>query len=376
MPRAARQPDAPPPTRPRAGPPSRSRSQPRRDAALARRLEAWFRANRRDLPWRPSDPDAPRDPYRTLVSELMLQQTQAARVAERFGGFIARFPDVVALADADEQDVLALWSGLGYYRRARLLHAAARAVVEDHAARVPDEPEALRRLPGVGRYTAGAVASLAFGVRTPIVDANVARVLLRVEGRDTPPDDPETQKWIWQRSAALVERAASPSVFNEALMELGATVCTPRAPRCGSCPIKGQCHASAEGLQNHIPAPKARTTRRELFCDVARVEDARGRLLVERRTGGGMWDGLWQAPTLERDDRHSSPAEVRAAGVFEGAHQSGEFTHQTTHRVVRFRVWTGTARAGATHPRGEWKSRRAVEGLALSSPQRRILLGG
>jgi len=347
----------------------------RSDAALARRLEDWFRLNRRDLPWRPADPDAPRDPYAVLVSELMLQQTQASRVAERFDEFVRRFPDVRALARADEQAVLASWSGLGYYRRARLLHAAARAIVADHAARLPDDPDLLRALPGVGRYTAGAVASMAFGVRTPIVDGNVARVLLRLDGRDAPPDDPATQRWVWARSGALVERAASPGVFNEALMELGATVCTPRAPRCAACPLRARCRARAQGRQEEIPRPKAPPHRRELFCDVARVQDARGRLLVERRAARGLWAGLWQAPTLERDDRHARPAELRAALSLDRVRRDLDFTHQTTHRAVRFRVWTGVAGAGGPRDRGEWRSPASVARLALSSPQRRILLG-
>ncbi len=153
------------------------------DAAIARSLIRWFRATARDLPWRDRPLGAGRDPYRVLVSELMLQQTQASRVAERFDRFLERFPTVGALAAADEAEVLALWSGLGYYRRARLLHGAARAIVGEHAGRFPDRAATLAGLPGVGRYTAGAVASLSFLERTPAVDANVLRVILRLEGR-------------------------------------------------------------------------------------------------------------------------------------------------------------------------------------------------
>lgn len=310
-----------------------------------------------------------------MVSELMLQQTQVSRVSERFVSFMDRFPNVRSLARADEEDVLAEWSGLGYYRRARLLHAAARAVVDEHDARMPTDPDQLRRLPGVGRYTAGAIASLAFGVRAPIVDGNVARVLLRIDGRDTSPDDPKTVSWVWSRSADLVERAESPAVFNEALMELGATVCTPRSPACAACPLRASCRARAEGRQEEIPPPKKQAKRRELFCDALRVEDARGRLLVERRGAGGLWAGLWQAPTLERDDRHCRPAELRRALALDRAQRLAEFTHQTTHRIVRFRVWIGTLAGDSPPTRGEWKSPPSVARLALSSPQRRILLG-
>ncbi len=355
-----------------ARPPARAA---RSDAALARRLEAWFRAEARDLPWRPADLGAPRDPYRSLVSELMLQQTQVSRVAERFVEFVERFPTVRALANADEQEVLALWSGLGYYRRARLLHAAAIAVVEQMEGEFPSDPARLRELPGVGRYTAGAVASMAFGARTPIVDGNVARVLLRLDGRDSPPDDAATSAWLWERSGQMVEAADEPGVFNEALMELGATVCTPRSPACDRCPLARRCAAKRQGRQGEIPPPKSRAARRELLCDAVRVEDSRGRLLVERRGPAGLWAGLWQAPTLERDDRHARPAELRGALTLASVRRRHEFVHQTTHRIVRFRVWSGSPRAGARRERGEWRSPRAVAGLALSTPQRRILLG-
>lgn len=363
-----------------AGAPSRPAGVPpappaRADAAAARALEAWFRANRRDLPWRPAHPAQPRDPYRVLVSELMLQQTQVSRVVERYTEFLARFPDVRALAAADEQEVLALWSGLGYYRRARLLHAAARAVVHEHDAAFPGSARSLESLPGVGRYTAGAIASLAFAERAPVVDGNVTRVLMRLHARNGTPDDRETTRWVWARAGALVQAAESPGVLNESLMELGATVCTPRAPACDRCPLARRCGARLADRQDEIPPPKARAQRSVIYCDAIRVTDARGRLLVTRRPDTGLWAGLWQAPTTQRDDRHARPADVRTTLALERGPRLDEFVHRTTHREVRFRVWEGALGARTRPPGTEWKSRAETARLALSSPQRRILLG-
>jgi len=191
-----------------------------------------------------------RDPYFSLVSELMLQQTQVARVIEKFTEFVGRFPTVEALARADEGGVLAVWSGLGYYRRARHLHRAAREIVARFEGRVPTTVEELMTLPGVGRYTAGAVASMVFGRAEPLVDGNVARVLVRIEGREC--SAAEGVAWAWERAGELVRIAEAPKgqsakrsllgpgVFNEGLMELGAVVCVPRGPRCGVCPVRGE----------------------------------------------------------------------------------------------------------------------------------------
>src|SRR5690606_18318055 len=211
-----------------------------RDRRIVRDLCRWFARAARDLPWRA----LPRDPYRALVSEFMLQQTQVSRVLEKFGPFLERFPSVEALAAADEGQIAAAWSGLGYYRRARHLQAAARAIVAEHGGRVPTKAATLENLPGIGRYTAGAISSIVFGEPVPVVDGNVTRVVLRIEGRDLPQEAPATARFVWERAAALVEVAAGtkakgigPGFLNEALMELGATVCVPRSPRCLECPI-------------------------------------------------------------------------------------------------------------------------------------------
>lgn len=341
----------------------------KRDRRIARTLERWFADAARDLPWRRVGRGGRRDPYRSLVSEAMLQQTQVARVLERFDPFVRRFPTVRALAAADLDDVLAAWSGLGYYRRARLLHEAALAIVAEHGGRVPRDVGALRALPGVGRYTAGAIASMVFGQPQPIVDGNVRRVIVRLEGREG--DD----AWAWERAGALVEAAEEPGVFNEGLMELGATLCTPRAPRCAECPLRRECIARREGRADSIPAPKAAAGRRVLHQASVVVRDRRGRTLVEQRGDRGLWARMWQAPTLEGSDAEARASEVaEAVGLVETVLRE-RFTHQTTHRRVEIAVWEGWLGRGRRPRRGRWASRAEIEGLALSNPQRRILLG-
>lgn len=343
----------------------------------AARLSAWFGAagNARSLPWR-DRPAGERDPYMVLVAETMLQQTQVSRIAERLPRFLSRFPTLADLAGAGEDEVLAEWSGLGYYRRARNLHAAARAMVREHGGRVPSDVEGLKSLPGVGRYTAGAVASLAYGKPEAIVDGNVARVLLRLHGRAVASDDRSVQGWLWDRAGELARAGDRPGEVNEALMELGATVCLPgpAAPACGRCPLAGACVALAEGRPAGIPLPKGRPARRAVYASAVVVVRRDGAVLMEQRPGKGMWSRMWQALTVEREDRHATAEELAGAlgVVIEDREPAGRFTHRTTHRDVAFEVWTG--RAGRGGPaRGAWADVAALSGLALSNAQRRVL---
>lgn len=336
------------------------------DAALTRSLEAWFRANARELPWRTNE----RDPYRSLVSELMLQQTQVSRVVEKFEPFLDRFPTVEALAIAPEDDVLAAWSGLGYYRRARLLHACARAIVEHHDGVVPGSVDELLKLPGIGRYTAGAIASMVFGQRAPIVDGNVARVLLRVHNKPVPQTEKTTVAWAWERAEQLVETCDDPAVFNEAMMELGATVCVPKGPRCLRCPISDHCGALAAGTTESIPLPKPKAKQKRLYCASVVVRDGDG-IHLEQRPDSGMWAGMYQLPTLERDDRAHKPGDLKAAGLT-GAEHIDSFTHITTHRIVEFAVY----RAPEPPQTPENWSKHAIDsldGLAISNAQVKAL---
>ena len=357
---------------------NRGASPSRRESAIVRSLCAWFIANRRDLPWRPAPgkpADAHRDPYRVLVSEAMLQQTQVSRVLEKFDAFMRRFPTVRVLAEAEEADVLAAWSGLGYYRRARNLHAAAKMVAGRFAGQLPATVEELLELPGVGRYTAGAIASFAFGVRAPLVDGNVRRVFMRIEGEDLGPVAKETDAWSWRVAERLIAHAESPAIWNEALMELGALVCTPGKPQCERCPVRTTCRAHEMGTQEKIPRAKAAAKKREVFHACVVVRDGRGRVLVETRPGTGMWSGMTQPPTVERDDRPASAAELKAAVGLSGARLLKSFVHQTTHRTVRFAVYEGRTARGRPPLRGEFVALGAVAGRALSNPHRRMLLG-
>ncbi|MDI9403338.1 MAG: A/G-specific adenine glycosylase [Limnohabitans sp.] len=338
-------------------------------------LVAWFQAAARDLPWRRA-----RDGYRALVSELMLQQTQVSRVVEKFEPFLARFPTPAALAAATEDEVLAAWQGLGYYRRARLLHAAAKAVVERHAGEVPTDPEALRALPGVGRYTAGAVSSIVFGAREPIVDGNVTRVFQRVEAREGSASDTAVQAWAWERAEAFVAAARAPGVANEALMELGATVCTPATPRCGACPLRAQCAAFAAGRVDEIPAPKKRVARKDLVLVTACVRRTDGAVLLEQRPRGGLWGGLWQPPAVESAD--GADLAPRAVGELLGLPATaalaavGEVPFMTTHRAVRFVVFVAKVRGSgaAFAARGRvWVAADALGEFALSNAAKRVL---
>ena len=216
-------------------------SDPRRGAAIRRRLLAYYDGGHRDLPWRTT-----RDPYRIWLSEIMLQQTRVETVEPRYRRFLERFPTVDALAAASAEEVCEEWAGLGYYSRARNLHSAARQVVEEHGGRLPAGATELRRLPGIGRYTAGAISSIAYGLPEPVVDGNVARVLSRLDAVSAPASSAAGSAHLWALAGTLARGPRAGDV-NQALMELGATVCTPRAPRCESCPLRSGCVARAQG---------------------------------------------------------------------------------------------------------------------------------
>ncbi len=264
---------------------------PRRGPLVDQLLD-WFASHQRDLPWRRD-----RDPYRVWVSEVMLQQTRVDTVVPYFERFMGRFPTVEALADADLDDVLKTWEGLGYYRRARNLKAGAEQIVRDggaahRSARLPEDYEGLRTLPGIGRYTAGAILSVAHGRPYPVVDGNVRRVLSRlwaVAERSAGVD-----AWLWATAEALLP-AATPGPFNEAMMELGATVCTPRQPRCGRCPVAEHCDGLRTGDPTAFPGRAAR--RAIPHKDVTAGVIRRGRrILITRRRADAMLGGLWEFP--------------------------------------------------------------------------------
>ena len=305
-----------------------------RAAALAAGLAPWFEASHRDLTWRRT-----RDPYAIWVSEIMLQQTRVETVERYYSDFLQRFPTVQALADADQAEVLEAWSGLGYYRRARLLHKGAQHVCEAFGGRVPDEGKALLGVPGIGRYTAGAIASIAFDKPQPLVDGNVARVLSRVGAIGEPKQQDASAKGHWALTAAILERGR-PRVLAQALMELGATVCTPKNPRCEACPIAEHCDARAQGLTDVIPAPKKRVAQPlDRLCGLAVI--CRRRLLMVKRPSAGLLAGMWCLPLVTDEDGPTELGQVfDDPDVIDEWSRVGAVKHVFTHRIWEVSVCT------------------------------------
>ena len=300
-----------------------------------KRLRAWYARNARDLPWRSS-----RDPYRVWVSEIMLQQTQVATVRPYFERFVAAFPSVRALAEADEEHVLRLWEGLGYYRRASQLHTAAQCVIRDHGGVFPRDPQAVRRLPGVGRYTAGAILSIAFDLPQPILEANTTRLFSRLLAWRGDPASKAGQELLWAMAEALLPRKHV-GQFNQALMELGSEVCQGRLPRCDACPVIDLCQARAANLQTRIPPPKKKRPA-EPRHEAAVIVRRRGRVLLLRQPEGGRWARLWDFPRFQLDGQspQAAPLElVRMVREETGVDIAiGQRLTTIKHGVTRFRI--------------------------------------
>lgn len=350
--------------------------------AVRRRLLDWFETEKRALPWRRD-----RDPYRILVSEAMLVQTTVAAVVPYFERFLNLFPDFAALAGAEEDEVVKAWEGLGYYRRARQLHAAARMVVEEHGGRMPNNPEAVRALPGVGRYMAGAILSQAFDLPEPILEANSQRVLARLLASDGEIRASATQKRLWKAAERLVPPSRAGD-FNQGLMELGALVCVPRAPRCLVCPLTELCEARRLGLQDELPriAPRPAPLAVEESCAVAVRE---GKILMVRRASSGLWGGFWEFPTIHREG--ADPA-GRSFGepvdLAEGVHRltgirikPGEPAKTLAYTVTRHRVQlcahaavalSGEPQPGPGLSEVRWMAPEDLDDLTLGSASRRL----
>jgi len=307
-------------------------------ARMRQALLDWYQKSARDLPWRRTA-----DPYAIWVAEIMLQQTRVETVLPYYARFLERFPDVRALADAPVDDVLARWSGLGYYRRARLLHQGASFVRDRHGARVPANADALREIPGVGAYTAGAIASQAFGLAEALVDGNVARVLARVFAIDDDVKRGSGQARTWELARLLVV-GERPGTLNNALMELGATLCVPQKPRCDVCPIAKDCAARAQGRQSELPVASEKT-KQPIVRQAAAVIAHDERFVVGRVAGDGLFGGLWEPP---RFDATALPKLTEALSEALGQTPSiasksvGTVRHVLTHRVLEVRVLVGT----------------------------------
>lgn len=312
-----------------------------RDRAIVNALLEWFTTNARDLPWRRT-----RDPYAIWLSEVMLQQTRVETVVPYFERFLRRYPTVSALAGAKLDDVLSMWSGLGYYRRARELHAAAREVTERYGGAIPSEAAELKKLSGIGAYTAGAISSIAFGRQEPLVDGNVSRVLARLDGVALDIKSTEGSRAMWAAAARLVPIDA-PGRFNEALMELGATICVPREPRCLLCPLRKLCAAAKEGRQAELPVTSAKS-KVPVVAMVAAVVRHGSNVLFARRSEGGLFGGLWEPPMVEAASLDVAKTALGAAGIDmsrAALREAGRVRHVLSHRELDVLVVSGKARS-------------------------------
>ena len=333
-------------------------------------LLRWYDDVARDLPWRRT-----RDPYAIWVSEVMLQQTRVETVIPYYERFLERFPTPEALAEADEDSVLSQWSGLGYYRRARLLHAGVREVVAQYGGKVPEEPERRLGLPGVGRYTAGAIGSIAFDKEEPIVDGNVTRVLARVFRIRTPVGSSETTRRLWELAGLLV-LGERPGALNQAVMELGATLCRPKQARCDACPLARHCEARKRGEVDELPVSKPRKAPAELRLSAVVASSGRGAARSVWLTKGdsALFGGLWGVPMTEGRPRDA----LRQAGV-RARLQAGavdKVEHVLTHRRMIIDVFRATgARAEASTRRRSFTARE-LEQVGISSLTKTLLAAG
>ncbi len=265
-----------------------------RTSQFRRQLLRWYKTNRRQLPWRETT-----DPYRIWVSEIMLQQTQVATVLDYYHRFVARFPNLKTLAEADEQDVLVYWAGLGYYRRARQLHAAAKQIVEQYAGAFPKTLEDVRSLPGICRYTAGAIASFAYGIRAPILEANTLRLYSRLIGLSEDPKSTQAQARLWEFAEGILPKQGNNvGLVNQATMELGSLVCLPKEPQCQCCPVASHCSAKRAGLQAQIPLP-AKKTKFLPLTHVLVIIRRENQVLLRQNSATAWWAGLWDFPRVD-----------------------------------------------------------------------------
>jgi len=347
---------------------------------------AWYESHRRDLPWRRTH-----DPYAIWLSEMMLQQTQVATVIPYYDRFLTRFPTVQALAAAPLGEVLKRWAGLGYYARARYLHRAAKLVVNEFAGRFPDTVGGLRRLPGVGPYTSGAIASIAFNRRAAVVDGNVARVLTRLANLRVDVVVSVGRMRVWQIAESLLPQRRCGD-FNQALMELGATICLPgQAARCNECPLQKDCSALAAGTVPRLPFKKKKTpVHRERYV-VAAIR-RNGRFLAVRRPPKGLWGGLWELPSAVLDGQPSADGAREIARrlidvpCVVARRPFCRLTRQLTHRTIQFvghvcRItnWTDDVRAAPLPSKSpdrqpsKWVKLDDIERLGISQAMKDVL---
>ncbi len=339
--------------------------------ALQAGLVDWYETRKRDLPWRRT-----RDPYAIWVSEVMLQQTQVKTVLGYYERWMQRFPTVEALAAAADDDVLHAWQGLGYYSRARRLLAGARAVTERHAGKLPKNVAALLALPGIGPYSAGAIASIAFGLPEPIVDGNVVRVLCRLFALKGDPAKAPLKQELWRRARELVPEKQA-SAFNQSLMELGATICTPTSPRCAQCPVAQHCRALAQGLERELPQLAKRKAPTEVATAAAYVRRGNAVLLRQLPEDAPRWAGLWVLPFAEltRSEKPSEAA-VRALAEIDLAAKGTTTLREARHTITRFHITLSVVECALATPKprsAKLFTRQQVRQLALPAVHSKVI---
>lgn len=343
---------------------------------FARALLEWYDVHgRKDLPWQRD-----RTPYRVWVSEIMLQQTQVATVIPYFERFMERFPDIAALATAQRDDVLGLWSGLGYYSRARNLHAAAGEIRERHNGRFPEQIEQVIALPGIGRSTAGAILAQSLGQRHPILDGNVKRVLARFDAVEGWPGQAAIEKRLWARAEEFTPRQRLAD-YTQAIMDLGATVCRQRRPDCSACPVSGNCRGLDSGEPERYPTPKPRKRlpiRKAVFLLLTDEED---RILLQRRPPAGIWGGLWSLPQLAEEDNAVSAERwcrerlnVEPRAIEDWPTLRHTFSHFHLDITPR-RVWLKEAKSGGVMeaPDTLWYKSDLSNQLGMPAPVKKLL---
>ncbi|MDF1580347.1 MAG: A/G-specific adenine glycosylase [Desulfuromonadales bacterium] len=341
---------------------------------ISSRLLAWYRDAGRALPWRNT-----RDPYCIWLSEIMLQQTTVEAVIPYYERFLANFSSVAALAAAPLDSVLDLWAGLGYYSRARNLHKAARMVVEDFCGEFPADLAELQRLPGIGRSTAGAIRSIAFDLPGPILDGNVRRVLCRLHAVTTDPRASATEKQLWQRAESLTS-VSRPHDYAQAIMDLGATLCTPRQPRCPLCPLRAHCQAFAQSLQGDIPVRHKKPPVPKRAQVVLLLEDQRGARLVRKRPYDGMLGGLWEFPAAPVEAGETTTAVISrllaTLGVCSAPEPVGVVKHVYSHFALTctvFRCRVSLLPQVAKEEDRQWVPPTELAALALHGAHQKVL---
>lgn len=305
-------------------------------------LISWYKSQKRDLPWRLNQ-----DPYRIWISEIMLQQTRVDTVIPYYNRFMEKFPDVKALAEADEQDVLKAWEGLGYYSRARNLQTAAREVMTLHGGEMPSVPKLLGALKGIGPYTTGAISSIAFGLPEPAVDGNVMRVLSRILEVDEDIALPKTRKTFEAFVRALISKE-NPSSFNQGLMELGALICTPQSPMCLFCPVQQHCRAFESGRQLELPMKSKAKKKKTIRYAALLCRNSEGKVLIEKRPAKGLLAGLWQFPMVEFSGEENELAGLAFQETdmkIQIGEKAGVLKHVFTHLVWEIDIYHATAEA-------------------------------